>query len=581
MTNPETITNAAHHTVSGVFVQILKKHEIRHVFGLPAAQMAMIMDGISRDPYFRYVTTRHEEAAGHMAHAAHLVTGEMAMCFGTTGAGAANLVPGVAAAWADNIPMLVVTPSNQVNAIDPDFDQLQHLDHMALYRPITKWSAQIRSAERAPELIERAIAIARSGRPGPVHLDIPCDVGTWKCTYDLDSIPILTPPRPVPASTDLDRVVRLLREAKRPLLLAGGGVARSGATTQFREFAALTGIPFMTTAKALGVADFAAPNYIGSCVFWGGRAVVRACAEADVILAIGCKFSTWIPIHKPPLLNLPRGQKIIQIDIDDGMLGKNVPVTLGLVGDARETLTALNNTFAGTQAFAFPAGWVQDLAKDRHDYLAEIDAVAETGATGNGTPNTAAFVRELARIMPPGAIISMDGGQVASWEMTYMQPRDPRHLAHSAGMGHMGFGIPAAIGAKIAHPDKPVIAITGDGAAGLTIQELETAARCGVKIVAVVFNDSAWGCYLPLEVHVFHNIRFGSTLTNVDFARVAEGFGCNGEQIDTVAQLAPALDRALKADKTTVLNVITTFTPHPMDSYWGLATQGINLVPSA
>jgi acetolactate synthase-1/2/3 large subunit len=218
--------------------------------------MAMIMDGISRDPYFRYVTTRHEEAAGHMAHAAHLVTGEMAMCFGTTGAGAANLVPGVAAAWADNIPMLVVTPSNQVNAIDPDFDQLQHLDHMALYRPITKWSAQIRSAERAPELIERAIAIARSGRPGPVHLDLPCDVGTWKCTYDLDSIPALTPPRPVPASRDLDKVVRLLHEAERPLLLAGGGVARSGATTQFREFAALTGIPFMTTAKALGVAGF-------------------------------------------------------------------------------------------------------------------------------------------------------------------------------------------------------------------------------------------------------------------------------------------------------------------------------------
>jgi acetolactate synthase-1/2/3 large subunit len=563
-----------------VLVQILKKHGIRHVFGLPAAQMAMIMDGVSRDPYFRYVTTRHEEAAGHMAHAVHLVTGETAMCFGTTGAGAANLVPGVAAAWADNIPMLVVTPSNQVNAIDPDFDQLQHLDHLALYRPITKWSAQIRSAERAPELIERAIVMARSGRPGPVHLDLPCDVGTWKCTYDLDSVPALTPPRPVPASRDLDTVVRLLQEAKRPLLLAGGGVARSAATAQFREFATLTGIPFMTTAKALGVADFAAPNHIGSCGFWGGRAVVRACAEADVILAIGCKFSTWIPIYKPPLLKLPRGQAIIQIDIDDGMLGKTVPITLGLVGDARETLTALSDKFADRGASALPAGWLQGLAKDRLDYLAEVDAVAESAATDTATPNTAVFVRELTRRIPPDAIICMDGGQVASWEMTYMQPRDPRHLVHSAGMGHMGFGIPSAIGAKIAHPDKPVIAITGDGAAGLTIQELETAARCGVKIVAVVFNDSAWGCYLPLEKHVFHNNRFGSTLTNVDFVRVAEGFGCYGEKIDTVAQLAPAFERALKADKPTVLNVITTFTPHPMDSYWGLATQGINLVPS-
>jgi len=337
--------------------------------------------------------------------------------------------------------MLVVTPSNQVNTIDPDFDQLQHLDHMALYRSITKWSAQIRSAERAPELIERAITIARSGRPGPVHLDIPCDVGTWKCTYDLDSIPALTPPRPVPASRDLDTVVRLLQEAKRPLLLAGGGVARSAATAQFREFAALTGIPFMTTAKALGVADFAAPNHIGSCGFWGGRAVVRACAEADVILAIGCKFSTWIPIYKPPLLKLPRGQAIIQVDIDDGMLGKTVPITLGLVGDARETLTALSDKFADRGASALPAGWLQGLAKDRLDYLAEVDAVAESAATDTATPNTAVFVRELTRSIPPDAIICMDGGQVASWEMIYMQPRDPRHLVHSAGMGHMGFGI--------------------------------------------------------------------------------------------------------------------------------------------
>jgi acetolactate synthase-1/2/3 large subunit len=581
VTSPEMTTNAAYHTVSGVFVRILKKHHIRHVFGLPAAQMAMIMDGISRDPYFRYATTRHEEAAGHMAHAVHLVTGEMAMCFGTTGAGAANLVPGVAAAWADNIPMLVVTPSNQVNGIDPDFDQLQHLDHLALYRTITKWSAQIRSAERAPELIERAITIARSGRPGPVHLDIPCDVGTWKCAHDVDGIPALMPPRPVPTSKDLDSVVRLLREAERPLLLAGGGVARSGATAQLREFAALSGVPYMTSAKALGVADFTAPNHVGSCGFWGGHAVVRACAEADVILAIGCKFSTWIPIHKPPLLNLPLGQKIIQIDIDDEMLGKNVPVTMGLVGDARETLTVLNSTLASRGPFAFPASWVQDLARDRLNYLEEIDAAAETGTVANGTTNTAAFMRELTRVLPPGAIICMDGGQVSSWEMTYIRPSDPMHLAHSAGMGHMGFGIPSAIGAKIAHPDKPVITITGDGAAGLTIQELETAARCGANIVAVIFNDSAWGCYLPLEVQVFQNKRFGSTLTNVDFVRVAEGFGCYGERIDTVAQLAPALDRALRADKPTVLNVLTSFTPHPMDSYWGLATQGINLQSSA
>jgi thiamine pyrophosphate-dependent acetolactate synthase large subunit-like protein len=263
------------------------------------------------------------------------------------------------------------------------------------------------------------------------------------------------------------------------------------------------------------------------------------------------------------------------------MLGKNAPVALGLVGDARETLTVLNERFAGAVPHALANDWVRGLAKTRLDFLAELDAVAATEPTGNGPPNTAAFMRELAKIMPPDAIISMDGGQVASFEMSYLQPRDPRHLVHSAGMGHMGFGIPAGIGAKMAHPDKPVITITGDGGAGLTIQELETAARGRVNIVAIVFNDSAWGCYLPLEKDVFHNDRFGGTLTNVDFVRVAEGFGCRGEHVHTVAQLAPALERALKADKPSVLNVITTFTPHPMDSFcWSVMAQGFTFAPA-
>jgi len=203
-------------TVASILLRILKKHGIRHIFGLPAAQISMVMDGAGRDPFFTYVTTRHEEAAGHMAHAIGKLTDGMAVCFGTVGAGATNLVPGVAAAWADNIPMLVLTPNNQSRLVYPSHDLLQNVDQIGLYKSITKWSAVINYPERAPELIEHAIHVARSGRPGPVHLDIPCDIHTAPVTHDLDSIPSLARPRPVPSPVEIAALADRVAAARRP-----------------------------------------------------------------------------------------------------------------------------------------------------------------------------------------------------------------------------------------------------------------------------------------------------------------------------------------------------------------------------
>ncbi len=211
-------------TVSGILLAILKKHGVKYICGLPAAQIGLIMDGASRDPDFKYVTTRHEEAAAHMAASISRVTDTMGVCFATVGPGATNLVPGVAAAYADNIPMLVITGQNQARAIDPSIDQLQSADQLGLFKSITKWNASIHHAERAPELVERAIHIARSGRPGPVHLDIPCDVGTQLCSYDLDLIPPYQLKRPTPSRQELQQVVNALAAARKPLLIAGGGV---------------------------------------------------------------------------------------------------------------------------------------------------------------------------------------------------------------------------------------------------------------------------------------------------------------------------------------------------------------------
>lgn len=556
-------------TVSGVLMEILKKHGIRHVFGLPAGQLALVMDGAGKDDYFRYATTRHEEAAGHMAHAVHVVTGEMAVCFGTVGPGATNLVPGVAAAWADNIPMLVLTPNNQLDRIDPGKDLLQNMDQIALYKPITKWNAMIRTSQRAPELIERAIYMARSGRPGPVHLDIPCDVGSWDCSHDLDSIPAIAPARPVPAPGDIDRIAAALRAAKRPLLLAGGGVARSGATEEFRQLMQRTGFPATTTAKAYGVVDFASPNHIGSAGILAGTAMVRACQEADVILAVGCKFSSWIPVNKPPKYTVSAGQQIIQIDIDDAMLGKNAPLALGLVGDAREALKLILEALGESAGYAADPAWIKALRDDYRAYRAQVDAIADRRFTeGTQIANSAAVIREVARMAPRDAIFCIDGGQTMEWGLTFLQPSHPNNVIFNPGMGHLGAGLPAANAAKMARPDSTVILVTGDGAAGCTIQELETAVRYQLKTVMIVCNDSHWGMYRPIGEMVFQNKNFGSKLTDVDFAVVARGFGCHAERVASLEDLPAAFKRAMAAPGPALLDVRTDFTPHPMDGFW-------------
>lgn len=553
-------------TVCGVLVEVLKKHGIRNIFGLPSAQLAILMDAFSRDPYFRYVTTRHEECAGHAAHGATLVSGEMALCFATVGPGATNLLPGVAAAWANNVPMIVVTANNQLSRIAPDHDMLQAADQLSLYEPVTKWRAQVRDAQRAPALFERAITLARSGRQGPVLLDIPVDVAGLPCTYDLDSVPLLVPPRPVPSRGEIAAAAELLHGARRPLLIAGGGVVRSGAVEAFRQFAKRYPAPAGTSAQGWGVVDPDAPNAIGTPSWYAGPGFLRACQEADVVLAVGSKFGTWTPIGKVSS-PMPAGQKVIQIDIDNDMLGKNVPATLGLVGDAHETLLALAEAVDPSR-LAFDQDWIDDLCQTRRHFEAEIDAIATKAESENGPQPTPAWVRKLAGLIPDHAIVTMDGGQTLTWLMSMLRVTGP-HRKFDSGMGHMGSAIPLGVGARVASGHQtPVFVITGDGSAGLTGQEFETMARQGIKLVVIVMNDRAWGAYRMIQDHFFENPRMGVTLTDVRFATVAKGYGCDGERVERVADLEAAFARAVAAPGAYVLDIVADFAAHPMDLPW-------------
>ncbi len=554
-------------SVSDVLLAILKKHGVRYLCGLPAAQIGLIMNGASRDPELTYLTTRHEEAAGHMAHAISRVTDTMGVCFATVGAGATNLVPGVAAAFADNIPMIVLTGQNHAAEIDPSRDQLQSADQLGLFRSITKWNACIHHADRAAELVERAVQIAQSGRPGPVHLDIPCDVGTQLCRYDLYTVPPFRLARPAPSGDEVKTAVDMLMNAKRPLLMAGGGVVRSGASDEFRELVRHTNFPAITTVMGRGVLEAGNPCSIGSGGLIAGQTALDASRQADLILAVGCKFSTFNPVHKPPVYPKPEGQKIIQIEIDGESIGKVAPTDLGLVGDARATLRAMLEMLVDTKPVTDP-DWLPSLQGAHQTYRDTVHSEANSKVVGGGSVlNEATVARAMSELIPEDAITVLDGGQAMMWNTTFIQPSDPYRILSEPGMGHLGFGLPFANAAKLSHPNRPVICITGDGAFGCTIQELETAVRNQLNIVVVVFNDSYWGMYKPFG-DLLENPNFGTKLTKVDFAKVAEGFGCHGESISSIDALPDAFKRALDADKPAVIDVEVEYTPHPMDFMW-------------
>lgn len=567
-------------TVTGILIELLKKYGVRNVFGLPSGQLGIFMDGVSKDSYFNYITTRHEECAGHMAHGATIPGDEMALCFATVGPGATNLLPGVAAAWADNIPMLVLTANNPLAALDPSNDMLQSLDQIALFKPVTKWNVQIRDPQRAGELIERAIKLARSGRPGPVHIDLPVDVSTMTCTYDVERVPALAAPRPRPSDADLDTIIALLKKARRPLLVAGGGVIRSGAVDAFRHLAEWAGMPAITSVQGWGAVDPQSALYIGSPGWFAGFAALKAGSEADLVIAVGCKFGSWIPVSKPPAVTAQPDQRIVQIDIDETMLGKNAPVALGVVGDARESLNALQARLDGVSVQVDTA-WIDSLIAARADYVSTINAIADQCAQDE-PPGTPAFMRELVRLLPQDSIVCVDGGQTSSWAMTFLEVDAPYKAKFESGMGHMGCGLPMAIGAKVALTrERPVFVVCGDGSAGLTSQELETASRMGVKVVIIVMNDSCWGCYKPLEQFVFQNEKLGPSLVDIDFSKVARAWGCVGERITRVDQLEQALQRAINSPVTALIDIPVAFAPHPLDGEFFVKTimPGADLRP--
>jgi len=566
-----------------LLVQCLIQEKVRYIFGIPGGQLCPILDAIRRfghDAGLDFVMTRHEQAAAHMADAYARVTGQPGVCMGTVGPGAVDLVPGVYTAWADSIPMIVLTAQNQTWKSYPERGSMQSLEQIDLFAAITKWQARVTHWQRIPELVQRAFRIALSERPRPVHLDLHVDV--LVATGDESSLthcPLpperYRPVRPPVADPELiEQAAQMLVEAERPLIHPGGGVLRSGAWEEVRELAEYLSAPVTTSTGACGVL----PEDHPLCLIAGGYGALGAQAMADVVLLVGGRLGDTDFWGQPPFWGEPDQQKLIQIDIEPENIALNRPVDLALVGDAKATLRLLIEAIKRRTPPIPERPEMAEYRSVQEGWLAQFEAQADTDQK---PIHPLRLVRDVRAFFPRDAITIVDGGNSTVWSHYLNRIYGPRTFLWASDSGHLGTGLPYAIGAKLAAPDRPVYAICGDGAFGLNMQELETAARLGLSFVIVIVNDRQWGMIKAKQMSAYDARYIGVDFEDVRYDQVAKAMGCWGERVEDPAEITPALERAVSSGKPAVLDVIVDpwvhLTPPDLENLDAVWMEGCDL----
>jgi acetolactate synthase-1/2/3 large subunit len=537
-----------------LLLRCLKEEEISVLFGVLDGSFNPFLARLD-DYGMRFVNARHEAAAAHMAEAYARIRGGPAVVIGGIGPGASNMVSGVITAFAEGSPLVVLSGQRRRNIIYPDRGgSFQNVDLLGLYKPVTKWSAGVRDWRRLPELIRRAFREATTGRPGPVYLEVPEDV--MRGSGDPAAVEIWPASeyragRPGAADPALvDRAAEMLVAAERPLLHAGTGVSWSAAWDEFVALADHLAAAMTASLGARGVIPENHPRYFHPL---NRDALEAARSEADVVLAAGGRLGELDNWGRAPSWGDRADQRLIQVDVDPAAIGLNRPVTLGLVGDARATLAAL---LAAVRERSGPrqehAGFARYRALTR-EWQEQI-AVALNAEEGQVNPGR--MVQMVREFFPPESITVMDGGNTSLWTATFHPILAPRSYVYTAKFGHLGTGLPYAIGAKLAAPDQPVCLITGDGALGFNVQELETARRYGANVVVVVSCDQGWGMERSSQLFAQMGGTVACDFVETRYDQVARAFGCHGELVSHPDELRPALERAAGSGKPALVQVL-------------------------
>jgi acetolactate synthase-1/2/3 large subunit len=555
-------------TGAQAIVEAFKKAKVKHVFGIPGGATLDLYD-VLYDSGLRYILTRHEQGAAHMADGYARIRGVPGVCTATSGPGATNLVTGIATAYMDSSPIIALTGQVNSQSVNSSYmigrDAFQEADIIGITMPITKHNFQVKQAAELPLVLKEAFYIASSGRPGPVVIDLPKNTQKESAEMNFSSPIKIRGYNPTynPHPIQVRRAVELLCKAERPIMLAGGGVIISNASKEAVRLAELMLMPVTWTLMGKGVIPEKHPLALGYIGMHGTIIANKLIHEADVLLTIGSRFSDRTT---GTLDDFCPDTKIIHIDIDTAEIGKNINVALPIVADAKRALKEIYKQVMSKLKRKETSVWFERVQQFKETYkdLPSIES-------GLHPPK---LMGELRKIVPNNTIMSTGVGQQQMWAALYFNAIEPRTFITSGGLGTMGFGLPAALGAKVACQDVPVIDMDGDGSFRMTEQELATSLLEDIPVIVIILNNSMLGMVAQWQ-RLFYGRRYAASelKDSPDFVKLAEAYGVNGIRVGSVKEFVKAVKDGLKAPVTTVIDVPIS----PEENVWPMVPAGAGL----
>lgn len=526
-------------TGSQIVIECLKEQGVDTVFGYPGGTILNVYDELYKhSDEIHHILTSHEQGAAHAADGYARATGKVGVCLATSGPGATNLVTGIATAYMDSIPMVAITANVTLPMLGKD--SFQEIDIAGVTMPITKHGYIVKDVTKLADTLRKAFNIARSGRPGPVLVDITKDVTANTCEY--------TPQKPEPpviknkySQADIDTALELIAASMKPYIYLGGGAIASGAYREVKEFAEKIDAPVCDTLMGKGAFDGKNPAYTGMIGMHGTKTSNYGVSECDLLIALGARFSDRVIGNAK---KFACNAKILHIDIDAAEINKNIHTDASVVGDLKTILKELNSKLTPVKHVE----WMNHIQELKAKYPLKYDDSKLTCPY---------IIEELDRVTKGKAIISTDVGQHQMWAAQYYQYTEPRTFLSSGGLGTMGYGLGACIGAKMGRPDKICVNIAGDGCFRMNMNELATASRYNIPIIQIIINNHVLGMVRQWQT-LFYDKRYSQTVLadKVDFVKVAEGLGCEAIRVTKKEEVAPALEKAISLGRPVVLDCI-------------------------
>ena len=525
---------------SQIVIECLKEQGVDTVFGYPGGAILNIYDELYRhQDEIRHILTSHEQGASHAADGYARATGKVGVCMATSGPGATNLVTGIATAYMDSVPMVAITCNVGISLLGKD--SFQEIDIAGVVMPITKYSFIVKDVKDLAPTLRRAFSIARSGRPGPVLVDIVKSATSDVTEYTKENPVIEGPSNDRLSEENVQEAIELIQTAKKPMIFVGGGAVISGAQEELKEFAKKVDAPVTDSLMGKGAFDGTDERYVGMLGMHGTKTANLSLMESDLLIVVGSRFSDRVAANPK---TFAQNAKIIQIDIDEAEINKNVAVDISLIGDVRKVLTVLNQRLDSLSH----TDWMQEVAERKVEVPLNYNHDVLTGPY---------IIEKLDEITNGEAIIATEVGQHQMWAAQYYKYKHPRTLLTSGGLGTMGYGLGAAIGAKTAYPDKVVVNIAGDGCFRMNMNEIATATRSNIPVIELVFNNHVLGMVRQWQT-LFYGERYSHTVLNdkVDFVKLAEAMGAKAYRITKKEEVEPILKEAIALGEPVVIDCI-------------------------